>query len=238
MTKKIIITQPTFLPYAGYFAPMYFVDEIIFLDDVQFEKRSWQQRNKIKDSKKTIYLTVSVNTKGRFSQKINDVLINPSSKSLDNILKSIYFNYKNSNYFNLYYKEFEKIFSNKNEKLIDLNISLINKINEFLDINNNKIILSSSINSKKKKFDLIHDIYIKSNATELLSTIGAKKYFPDNLPEGMEVKFYEYIEKNMYEQLYGEYVPNLSIIDILFNLGPKAKDLIKKNLIECTPQLK
>ena len=80
------ISQPTFLPWCGSISLIDYVDEIIFLDDVQFEKRSWQQRNKIKDSKKIIYLTVSVNTKGRFSQKINDVLINPSSKSLDNIL--------------------------------------------------------------------------------------------------------------------------------------------------------
>lgn len=217
---------------------MYFVDEIIFLDDVQFEKRSWQQRNKIKDSKKTLYLTVSVNTKGKFSQNINDVLINHNFETLDKILKSIYFNYKSSDYFDLYFKEFENIFSNKTEKLIDLNISLINKINDFLEINNNKIILSSSIKSKKKKFDLIYDIFNKSEATELLSTIGTKKYFPDTLPKKMKVKFYEYIEKNTYKQLYGEYTPNLSIIDILFNLGPKTKDLIKKNFIEGTPQLK
>lgn len=230
MKKKIIITQPTFLPYAGYFAPFYLIDSLIILDDVQFEKRSWQQRNRLKSPKGPLLISLSVNSKGKFNQKINEVLINHESKSIEKILKNIYYNYKNSNYFDLYFNQFEKILLNNTKKLFDLNISLIKKINDLLEIDNKIIIYSSSIHSNKKKFDLIYDIYKKTKADELLSTIGTKSYFPTKLPKDMNVTYYEYEEKNQYEQLYSNYEKNLSIIDILFNLGPKAKNLIKKNL--------
>jgi hypothetical protein len=230
LKKKIIITQPTFLPYAGYFAPFHLIDSLIILDDVQFEKRSWQQRNRLKSPNGPLLVSVSVNSKGKFNQKINEVLINHKSDPLKKILKNIYYNYKNSNYFNLYFNQFEKILTNKTTKLIDLNISLIKKINDLLEINNNIIVFSSSLQSEKKKFELIHDIYKKIKADELLSTIGTRSYFPTQLPKDMKVTYYEYEEKIQYKQLSSKYEKQLSIIDVLFNLGPEAKNLIKKNL--------
>ncbi len=78
--KTIIITQPTFFPYSGFFAQFLYADEIIFLDDVQFVKNSWQKRNRIKSKGKFIYLSLDTKTKGKYLQKINEVQIDFSKK--------------------------------------------------------------------------------------------------------------------------------------------------------------
>ena len=77
--------QPTFMPWTGYFHMIKNSDLFIFLDDVQFNKRSWQQRNKFLQLQKEIYLTVPVNSKGKFNQKINNVKINMNRNGKINI---------------------------------------------------------------------------------------------------------------------------------------------------------
>ena len=86
---NLAITQPTFLPWAGYFGLIDQVDEIVFLDDVQFEKRSWQSRNKIKFQDKELYLTVPVIVKNKRLQKINEVQIDQSRNYISKHLKII-----------------------------------------------------------------------------------------------------------------------------------------------------
>ena len=70
---KLAISQPTFLPWQGYIALINHVDEFVILDDVQFEKRSWQQRNNIKQNDEKLLLTIPVKSKGKYNQKINEV---------------------------------------------------------------------------------------------------------------------------------------------------------------------
>ena len=132
--KRIAISQPTYLPWYGYFALIDYVDEFVFLNDVQFDKRSWQSRNYIKTSNDKLLLSANVKTKGKFNQNINEVqLINYDIFS-NNHLRSIKLNYKKSKYFDLYFNEIKKIFEKKFDKLQDLNVEIINKINELLGI--------------------------------------------------------------------------------------------------------
>ena len=82
---KIGIMQPTFVPWAGYFGLIKFVDKFVFLDDVQFDSRSWQQRNKIYNNNSSTWLTVPVVKKNLQNQKIFDVKIDLSSIALKEI---------------------------------------------------------------------------------------------------------------------------------------------------------
>ena len=106
---KIGISQPTFFPWQGYLALINFVDEFIFLDDVQFDKRSWQQRNKIKQINKELLLTIPVISKGKRDQKINEVKINNNTNFIEKHLKSISLSYKKCKYFSDYYSKIENI---------------------------------------------------------------------------------------------------------------------------------
>ena len=96
------ISQPTFLPWIGYFAFLDKIDKIIFLDNVQFKKRSWQQRNNIKLNGQKKFLSISVKSKGKFDQKISEVEI-LHDKNIELIKKQIYFEYKKAKYFKDYY---------------------------------------------------------------------------------------------------------------------------------------
>ena len=84
---KLAAMQPTFIPWPGYFGLINFVDEFMFLDNVQFDKRSWQQRNFIIFNNKKNLLTVPVLTKNKFNQNINEVVIEKSSKYINKHLQ-------------------------------------------------------------------------------------------------------------------------------------------------------
>ena len=230
MQKKIIITQPTFLPYSGYFAALSDVDEIVFLDDVQFSKRSWQQRNIIRNINGPFYLTVPVRTKNKYDQKILNVEINnENNKWNKKMIQSIDESYKKSKFFDNYFPSIKEIIEKDFYKLIDLNIDLINLILNFLDLKV-KIIFSSHMNNTQKKFDLIKEIYEKRNAKILITTAGVRSYFPKN-SKNMNIIYFKYNDQHFkYNQMGKSFISNLSIIDLLFNEGKNCKKILKNNL--------
>jgi len=226
------VSQPAFLPWAGYIALIDRVDEFIFLDDVQFDKRSWQQRNNIKGHSGTQNITIPVYSKNLFHQKIHEVKINYSENFLPKMLKTIEQNYSKSDYFDEFSKDFFDIFLMKHEKLISLNISLIKFICEKIDINTN-FSLSSELSIDSSKATLIAEICKKKKTKMYISTSGAKNYLNKDIffeKTGTELFFYDYLDKE-YKQMHGKFVKKLSIIDLLFNEGLKTKKILKENFI-------
>ena len=224
------ISQPTFLPWVGYFGLLDFVDEFVFLDDVQFNKRSWQQRNNIKINKQTFFLTVPVISKNKYNQKINEVLIDKKSNFIQDHKRCIEINYKKTNYFNVYADEIFKVYDISHDNLIDLNIDFIKLICNLLKIKFS-LTKSSELKTKSSKENLILEICKIKKAKTYISTIGSKIYlnndheFKENL---IELKYYKFMNFK-YKQLGNNYIENLSIIDLLFNLGPNTLDYIREN---------
>ena len=229
---KIAISQPTFFPWQGYFALIDFVDEFIFLDNVQFDKRSWQQRNYIKLNSTRHLMTIPVISKNKFTQKILEVEIDYSNFKILKFLKTIETAYKKSKYFELYFGEIEKVMCHKYKFLSELNINIIKIICSFLKIRN-KLIKASSLNlvSYISKIDLLDFICKKKNSNEYISTIGSGEYL-GNLKKFFHSKaninYFHYKISN-YQQLGEVFIPNLSIIDLLFNEGPDSIKIIRKN---------
>lgn len=222
--------QPTFLPWCGYMSLIDYVDEIVFLDNVQFDKRSWQQRNKIKTSNGTLTLTVPVITKNLFNQHIKDVKIDYSSAFQKKMIRSISQNYSKSIYFEYYSNELFSLIESTHKSLLDLNINLISFLCKKLKIELN-FSLSSSLKLTSSKEELILDICKLKNAKKYISTIGAKNYLNEenfSKKNNIELNFFEYFD-NKYNQLHGKFVSNLSVIDLLFNEGQKSKGILKKN---------
>ncbi|MFN3550196.1 MAG: WbqC family protein [Endomicrobiia bacterium] len=214
---KIAIHQPQYLPWSGYFNKLLKSDIFVFLDDVQYKKNEWQNRNRIKSSKGEIYLTVPVHY--RFGQKINEIKIDNKILWNKDHLKTIKYNYQKSKYFNEFFPHIENLLTKKYEMLIDLNISSIKTILSYLGIEK-KIINSSDLKVEGEKTKRLINICRKLNAEIYISGIGAKNYlvveeFEEN---NIKVIFQEYTTPN-YPQLYGEFIANLSIIDMIFNIG-------------------
>lgn len=226
---KIGISQPTFLPWQGYLALINYVDEFIILDDVQFDKRSWQQRNKIKFNNKELLLTIPVKTKGKHEQKINEVVINNQTNFIEKHLKSIFLSYKKSKYFKNYFFKLETIFQKKFDKLFDLNINLLNFLLNEIEIDT-KISLSSGLNLKEKKHILIDKICDIKNCSHYITSKGSEIYLKNLNTSQINYKISYYEFKNLeYTQLGNNFISYLSSLDLLFNLGKDSKNYLEKN---------
>lgn len=225
----IAISQPTYLPWPGYFSLIRQSDHFIFLDDVQFDSRSWQQRNKILVNGKYFYLTIPIKKKGLKSQLIKECEIKDNKFFLDH-LKIIKHNYSKAKYFDDFYFELEKLNTQivNQKNLSDVNILIIKKILEILKIKK-KITKSSDSKIKGKKTEKLINLINLSKEKTYLSNTGAKKYLYEDLDKfnkkKIQVKILNF-ENKPYKQLHSNFVPNLSILDLLFNLGEKSLDYI------------
>ena len=215
---KLGISQPTFLPWNGYIALINFVNEFVILDNVQFEKRSWQQRNKILLDNKEFFLTVPVKSKNKFTQKINQVQIDTSSNYIKKHLSIIRHAYVNTKYFDKYYEEISKIYNSNHERLIDLNLSFLAFFLSKLKIKT-KITFLSNLNINSNKEKLIEDICITKNCKEYISTVGAEVYLNElkkkNLP--FKIKYFEFNSNKNFKLLTD--LSELSVLHFLFNYG-------------------
>src|SRR3989338_7823187 len=123
--KTAVIMQPTYLPWLGYFDLMDQADVFVLLDSVQFDKRSWQQRNRIKSPRGELMLTVPVTTKGRFDQRIYDVKVDPASQFVKDHIAAIKFNYAKAKYFQEYIGPVGDMLSKKREYLCEITVDII-----------------------------------------------------------------------------------------------------------------
>ena len=232
---KLAISQPTYLPWHGYFGLIDFVDEFVFLENVQFSKRSWQQRNKIRDNKGEFYLTLPVQTKNKYCQKIYEVELDNFYEIKKKHLETIRTNYSNSKYFELYFPSIEEIMKHDFQKLSDLNKKLILYFCKELKITT-KISTDKIYSFQTKNIGYLNDICIAKNCSTYISTEGSKKYFKDinNFPNAdIKIKYFKFNDTK-YLQCYENFIPRLSIIDLLFNIGPESINYIRKNFFICS----
>ena len=229
--RTVSIMQPTFLPWTGYFKMILRSDLFIFLDDVQFDKRSWQQRNKIlKNDGKEFLLTIPVKSKGKFFQKINEVEVDNSTNWKDKHLKLLEMNYSKHKFFKQVFDSISNTYKENTNSLSEFNIKLIKKICKFLNIDK-KFKLSSDFNlsSEKKGEAKLIEIIKELKVDRYLSPAGSKNYigegelFKDN---GINLEFINYIPKKYLQQNPKSFISHLSIIDLAFNLGQRSKDYL------------
>ena len=231
--KSIAIMQPTFLPWIGYFSLIDCVDEFVFLDNVPFDKRSWQQRNRIKTAQGPIWLSVPVLSKGRTNQLIHDVnILKDADKSpFHKIKTAIEHNYKRAPYYHHYAKDFFALFDDNKHNLALLNQSIIQWACRQLGIKTS-LINASTLPAIGQKEKLLVNICKDRCASHYISPPGSKTYLDNSdafQAAGIVLDYHNY-EHPPYAQLYGNFEPYMCIIDLLFNEGPASADIIKKGL--------
>ena len=148
------------------------------------------------------------------------------------MINSILQNYSKAKYFKDYSKELFLLLESHHNSLMDLNIQLIIFLCKKLNIEL-KFSFSSNLKLKSSKEQLILDICKLKRAKKYVSTIGAKNYLNEknfNNKNNIELNFFNYLNEK-YTQLHGNFEGNLSVIDLLFNEGPKSKDILKKNFL-------
>ena len=212
--------QPHYFPWPGYFNLIYKSDIFIFLDDAQYSKGSWHCRNYIIINKKKYLLKVPT-VKSPLKTNINNKLIDTKNNWKLKQIKTIEQSYFNHEYFSDL-NELLNFFKNfKTNNLSELNIELVKFICKKLDINC-EYVLSSKLNIKENRTIKIVKILEQINASEYISTIGAKEYLiKDNFEELTNIKltFNDFIQKEYSQNNLEIFVNNLSIIDLIANIG-------------------
>lgn len=227
-TKMIIgIHQPNFLPWLGYLYKIWKSDIFVFLDNVQYTKNSFINRNKIKTSLGSMWLTIPVSFK--FGDLIKEVRISDKVDWRKKHLKTLEMNYKKARYFSEVFKLIKSVYYLKKwNYLIDLNIEIIKNISTFMNLDT-KYIKASALNLEGESTELLVSIIKKLKGNIYLSGFGGKKYQEEELfkKNGIILVYYDFIHP-FYEQLWGNFIPNLSIIDLVFNYGSKSIDIFSQ----------
>lgn len=218
--------QPTYLPWIGYFQLINAVDIFIFLDDVQFDKRSWQQRNIINFKGLKKYLTVPIKTKGKFDQKINETLIYNDQSWIKKHLGMIKNSYSNTKYFDKFFPYIEEMLKKNYLNICDLNIDLIKLFSNYLKLDT-KFYLSSNLNVSGNKDDKLINLIKKINSHHYISPPGSKSYIDQKkfVQENIKLEFFRYKINNYYNNNQ-EFVEGLSILDLIFNKGQDSINFI------------
>jgi len=226
----IAIHQPEYLPWLGFFKKMMNVELFVFLDDVQFRKKGWQNRNRIRINDGTTLLSIPVHTHSY--PKINEVTIDNEKNWSIRHKKSILYNYARAPYFDEIKDFIESIFEKKFQYLVDLNTEIIKFIMNELEIKS-KIVFSSELEISKKGSDRVLDICKAVDADHYItgtfwaeSNLRVEEFKKSNI----DVEFQKF-QHPIYKQIHGEFIPEMSIIDLLFNEGRKEAKKILQNSI-------
>jgi len=226
---KIAINQPTYLPWMGYFDLIDQVDLFVILDNVQFEKQSWQQRNRIKTAAGLQWLTVPVKFRGRFGQLIGDVEIRDSSFWCNHV-RAIELAYRRAPYFDRYFSQLKSILEKQAAgRLVELNLGLLRWLLDVLEIRT-PLKLASGLGQGGKRTELLANICDTVGATEYLSPLGSASYLlseQDILRHcGIGILFQNYAHPE-YRQLFPPFEPFASVLDLLFNEGDRALQILR-----------
>jgi hypothetical protein len=226
--KTIAIMQSNYIPWKGYFDMINMVDEFILFDDVQFTKRDWRNRNLIKTPNGPRWLTIPVEVKGKYFQNIKDTRIADNNWNGKH-LKTLKYNYSNTIWFSRYIELFEELYLRNNDKYISqINYKFISVINELLGINT-KIRFSSEFELKEDKTERLISLCKQTDATCYLSGPAAKDYINEELfvLNNVNLKWMDYENYPVYNQLYPPFIHQVSILDLLFNEGPESTKFMK-----------
>jgi len=219
MNKTIGIHQPNFLPWSGYFHKITSSDVFVFLDNVDIETKSAKaitNRSKIKTGSGEQWLTIPLK-KGE--SKLISVQEYVDANWRDKTLKSIFLNYKKAPFFSEIYPLIEKIMLFPTNNLSEFNINSILQICEHLNIINKSFLRASEMELESEdRNERIIEICGKAGCDTYFSGRGGKNYHDESLftAKGINIEYTKH-EQIPYTQLYGEFIPGLSIIDSLFN---------------------
>lgn len=222
----VAIHQPQYLPWLGYFDKIDRADIFCFLDNVQYKKNEWQNRNRIKTARGWQWLTVPVHY--RFPQRINEVAIDTRGRWGRKHFQAISTCYGKARYFNSYIDFFENVYEKPWNYLNDLNIYMIEGFRGLLNLDKKPILRSSEMKLRDDPTDRLIDICLHVGADTYLAGAGGADYMDLKKFEehGIAVYFQSFVHPK-YPQLFDSFISHLSIVDLLMNCGPDSLSIIR-----------
>ena len=220
--------QPAYLPWLGYFDKIRKADIFVFLDTVQFEKNSFINRNKIKTSQGPQWLTIPVKTKGHITTTLQDTMVDNSQPWRSKHLKSIEMNYRKTLFFKEYFPKLEVLLNVPEQTVAELCWQQLQFWLTEFNIKT-KVVRSSDLAITSKKSNLVLDLCMDFKANNYLSGVLGKDYLDESscATKGISVQFQEF-QHPLYPQLWGKFLPYMSIIDYWMNCGSDLQNILTR----------
>ena len=222
---NVVILQPSYIPWRGYFDQIRRAELFIFYDDIQYDKHGWRNRNQIKTHQGKQWLTIPVYSKGvTQGVSIKDVRIDWSKPWAKSHLKSLTISYSRAPHFKGYLPLLEEIYRRRDEFLADFTIGTSIRLARELGFTSTRFMRSSELtNIEGQKTDRVINVLKRVGATHYICGPSASSYMEPEKFDAAGITF-EYMEYNYpeYSQLYPPYDPYVSILDLLFMAGSRA----------------
>lgn len=226
---KCVILQPSYIPWRGYFQQVAVADLFVFFDDVQYDRRGWRNRNRIKTANGSIWLTVPVLNKGsrRDSTPINEIAINWDEPWPKKHWRTIELAYSKAPFFEEYAPRIKPLYERHDELLSDFTIASTEMLAGLIGISDTRFVRSSSLGAEGTKSERLLDILAKVGADEYVSGPSADDYIEESLfdAHGVSLEYVGY-DYEPYEQVHPPYDPQVSLIDLIFMQGPAVLEFI------------
>ena len=221
----VAVHQPQYLPWLGYFDKIRQADFFCYLDNVQFKKNEWQNRNRIKTAVGWQWLTVPV--KYSFGQKIDEVRIKNTTNWARKHLQALRSNYNRAPFYQSFIEMFEQIYDMEWKSINDLNIHLVEMFRQNIGLGHKPVARSSGMSLRDEPNDRLVDICKVLGADTYLAGAGGENYMDLDRFErqGIRVIFQQF-DHPVYPQVFGEFQSHMSIVDLLFNCGPDSLGVI------------
>jgi hypothetical protein len=222
----VAVHQPQYLPWIGYFHKIDTADVFVLLDNVQFKKNEWQNRNKIKTAQGWQWLTVPVMY--RYPQLINEAPINNKVNWQHKHRQAILSNYRKAPYYGILEPLFAEIFSSSWEIISQLNITAVRRLTEILGIDTPLHVASELGHFPEHPDDRLIAIAEHVGADTYLAGAGGRDYMDLRKYDraGVRVIFQDFTHP-VYDQLFGEFEPFMSVIDLIFNHGDESLRIMR-----------
>lgn len=225
----VTIHQPEHLPWLGFFDKARRADTLVLLDHVQYRRRYFQNRNRIYGPKGAQWLTVPVVVKGRYTQPIDEVVIDNAGNPQwpEQCWKRLWHAYVRAPYFAPYRDFFEKLYATEWTRLIDLNVAIIKYLLNVLGVGV-AVVRSSELGANSHKGELMLEICQRLGAATYVSGISGRDYLDRERFEeaGIGIEFQEF-HHPIYRQCYEPFLPCMSAVDVLFNHGPGSVKILR-----------
>ena len=224
------ISQPTFLPWTGWFDLVDQSDVMILLDDVQFSKQSWQQRNRLRTRNGLEYISVPVKTAGRLAQRIIDCKL-ADDRFVHKTLGTLQANYAKAAFFGESAEELARIlkFAASTASLLELNCELISWMAGKLGITT-PMVRASALAVTGRRGEHVAALCEAVGAEHYVSPPGAEAYLSEDRSAFdrrgivISIQVYEHPE---YPQCFEPFMPYASALDLIFNAGPAAGEIMR-----------
>ena len=229
VVKRVAIVQSCYIPWKGYFDLVNSVDEFILYDDCQYTRQDWRNRNRIKTPRGTRWLTIPVTVNGLYQQRLDETeAADPkwSTRHWDIIRHA----YRRAPYFEAYADEVESAYVNSasEPRLSKINRGFIEIVSRFLGITTT-LKWSTDYAARGSATKRVVDLCEQAGAGLYLSGPSARAYIEESMfaERGIELRYFDYTGYPEYRQLYPPFDHNVSVLDLLFSVGPNARDLMR-----------